>query len=527
MEDGDKSENRDEKIDPKFYEPVVYKKRWLMLLLFSSATLLNAFQWIHLSIIADNVVYFWNGSLPNDPDQKNLAVAWLAMVYMLSYIPLIFPATWLLDRYGLRVSVILGAVLNAIGAWLKCVSVQLSEPVGVNTTAALSAFPILMFAQTICAFCEVALLGIPAQLAVTWFGEKEVPLATAIGVFGWNSHRLRNVTQQAVDTFAAVKRGFQNLFYGGAVVITVDLLLIIIFYKEQPDQAPSRAQFARQQQRAMTTRFYSKGDIDGGRSENSLSISPSPHFCSSSLNNVSIITAFDPEDTGYKAALVGLLKNCSFGLLNICYGVNTAVYYASGTLLNVILLAHYPTEQVAIGWIGFTMVVAGVIGSIVAGVVLERTGQYRRVLIIFYVLSVLSFGFYVGSIYIGHISVIFFSIFLLGFFPAGCLPLGVEYAAEITYPVNEGVSSGILNMTAHLFGIFLTLVSTVLINRYNGFVSNLFMLVIMVVATMPTFFLKDDLKRQRAQQKATEQSEPDLSVDDVIRDGYFRNETHA
>nr|VZI46163.1 unnamed protein product [Spirometra erinaceieuropaei] len=312
-----------------------------------------------------------------------------------------------------------------------------------------------------------------------------------------------NFTQQAVDTFAAIRRGFQELFYGGAIVITIDLLLIIVFYKEQPEQAPSRAQYARQQQKAKAALFDSKDDNDKGRSENNLSIAPSPTYCPSSLNNVSIITAFDPVDTGYKAALVGLLKNCSFGLLNICYGVNTAVFYASGALLNVILLAYYPTEQVAIGWIGFTMVIAGVIGSIVAGVVLERTGLYRRVLIIFYVLSVLSFGFYVGSIYIGHIGVIFFSIFLLGFFPAGCLPLGVEYAAEITYPVNEGVSSGILNMTAHVFGIFFTLVSTLLINQYNGFVANLFMLVIMVVATMPTFFLKDDLKRQRAQQKVS------------------------
>ena len=45
------------------------------------------------------------------------------MVYMLAYVPLIFPVTWLLDRKGLRVVGILGATLNAVGAWLKCASV--------------------------------------------------------------------------------------------------------------------------------------------------------------------------------------------------------------------------------------------------------------------------------------------------------------------------------------------------------------------------------------------------------------------
>ncbi|VDL97975.1 unnamed protein product [Schistocephalus solidus] len=102
------------------------------------------------------------------------------------------------------------------------------------------------------------------------------------------------------------------------------------------------------------------------------------------------------------------------------------------------------------------------------------------------------------------------------FFQSGFLPLGFEYAAEITYPANEGLSSGLLNMTAHIIGIFLTLVSTVLINQYDGLAANLFMLVTMVLAAIPTFFLKDDLKRQRAQQKVKELSEPDLSVYEAV-----------
>ncbi|BHF81553.1 Feline leukemia virus subgroup C receptor-related protein 2 [Sparganum proliferum] len=493
-----------------------------MLLLFASASMLNAFQWSHLNIVADNVVYFWNGSLPADPYQQNLSVAWLAMIYMLSYIPLIIPATWLLDRYGLRVSVILGAVLNAIGAWLKCVSVQLSEPVGVRTTAALSSFPILMFGQTICSFCEVALLGIPAQLAVTWFGEKEVGVALGFGISPLivpplESFAKKNTTQQASDMFVEVRRGFQYLLYGGAVVITIDLLLILIFYKERPKKAPSRAQYARLlwlQQGGGLAQIDSNGDMAVERSETpqgspSRSASPSP-------SNVNAISDISPEAPGYKAAIVQLLKNCSFDLLNICYGVNIAVYFAVGTLLNVILLVHYPTEQVAIGWIGFTMVISGLVGSIVAGVVMERTGHYRRVVIIFYALSVVSFGFYIGSIYTRQISVIFFAMFMLGFFQSGFLPLGVEYAAEITYPVNEGLSSGILNMTEHICGIFITLVSTVLFNQYGGLAANLFMLATLVLAAIPSFFLKDDLKRQRAQQKATSDLESDQSVIETV-----------
>lgn len=35
-------------------------------------------------------------------------VWWTSMIYMLMYIPLILPATWILDKYGLRLVVLLG-----------------------------------------------------------------------------------------------------------------------------------------------------------------------------------------------------------------------------------------------------------------------------------------------------------------------------------------------------------------------------------------------------------------------------------
>ena len=42
----------------------VYKRRWLILFLFTSYSFLNAYQWIHLNIISEKVLAFWNQSLP-------------------------------------------------------------------------------------------------------------------------------------------------------------------------------------------------------------------------------------------------------------------------------------------------------------------------------------------------------------------------------------------------------------------------------------------------------------------------------
>lgn len=152
--------------------PKIYRRRWFMLALFVTYSFSNAYQWIHLNIIGNIVIKFYNESLPSDSFQKETAIDWLSMIYMLSYIPLIFPATWLLERKGLRVAVICGALLNALGAWLKCACLSPDR------------FPVLMCAQTICAIAQIFILGIPAHLAAVWFGPDQVSTATSIGVFG-------------------------------------------------------------------------------------------------------------------------------------------------------------------------------------------------------------------------------------------------------------------------------------------------------------------------------------------------------
>jgi len=153
-------------------ETQIYFKRWIILAVFCFISGLNAFNWIEYSIIQDVVIVFYNQSLPSDEAAKFDAVTWFSMVYMLCYIPLVFPAMFLLDRKGLKLSCILGALLTAVGACLKCAAVRPDL------------FGVAMAAQTICAIGQAFTLGIPARLSALWFGPTEIATATSIGVFG-------------------------------------------------------------------------------------------------------------------------------------------------------------------------------------------------------------------------------------------------------------------------------------------------------------------------------------------------------
>lgn len=152
------------KLPPCTVETQLYFRRWIVLVLFVLNSMMNAFQWIEYSIITGIICHYYNV----DPN----AVNWTSMVYMVTYIPLIFPASWLLGRKGLRFTVLLGSFGTAAGAWIKCGSVSRDR------------FWVTMIGQTLCGISQIFILGIPSHLAAFWFGPKEVSTACAIGVFG-------------------------------------------------------------------------------------------------------------------------------------------------------------------------------------------------------------------------------------------------------------------------------------------------------------------------------------------------------
>ncbi|QQP55268.1 Uncharacterized protein FKW44_008400, partial [Caligus rogercresseyi] len=63
----------------------VYPKRWMILALFVAYSASNAFQWTQLVIITS--------ILEKHYGVGSLAISWTSIIYMATYIPLIFPAS--------------------------------------------------------------------------------------------------------------------------------------------------------------------------------------------------------------------------------------------------------------------------------------------------------------------------------------------------------------------------------------------------------------------------------------------------
>ncbi|EDL13012.1 heme transporter FLVCR1 isoform 2 [Mus musculus] len=203
-----------------------------------------------------------------------------------------------------------------------------------------------------------------------------------------------------------------------------------------------------------------------------------------------------PEEYSYKSSIWNLCRNIPFVLLLVSYGIMTGAFYSISTLLNQIILTYYVGEEVNAGRIGLTLVVAGMVGSILCGLWLDYTKTYKQTTLIVYVLSFIGMLIFTFTLNLGYIIVVFFTGGILGFFMTGYLPLGFEFAVEITYPESEGMSSGLLNTAAQILGIFFTLAQGKITTDYNSpEAGNIFLCAWMFVGIILTALIKSDLRR--------------------------------
>lgn len=414
----------------------VYKIRWLMLALFVGFSASNSIQWIQFSIIADVVVNYYGVSTN--------WVDWTSMIYMVLYIPFIFPGSYLLEKLGLRKAVIIGMIGTCAGSWIKVGAVHPDR------------FWLAFIGQSIVALSQVFVLSVPARLAAVWFGPSQVSSACSIGVFGnqlgiASGFLLPPMIVQNTDDHETTTRQFYTLFFSVSALTSVLLILILIFFKNAPETPPSYA--AAQQEKG--------------------------------------------EEINFVLSLKNLVKNRSYMFLLNAYGINVGIFYAISTLLNQIILQYYPGASADAGRIGLVIVVAGMVGSVVCGIILDRYHKFKETTLVVYACSLLGMIAYTFTLSRG-IYVVYVVSALLGFFMTGLLPVGFELAAELTYPEPEGTSAGLLNAASQVYGIAFTNIYSVILYDVGDAWANITMCVMLVVGTVLTALIGSDLRRQAA-----------------------------
>ena len=191
----------------------VYGYRWVVQLVFMFAIIMNQLLWITFAPITGNAAEFYGVS--------DLSIGLLSMSFMVVYIVVSIPASWVIDNYGIRVGVGIGAVLTGIFGLMRGL-------VADNYT-------LVLVAQIGIAVGQPFILNAITKVAARWFPLQE--RATASG-FGSLAIYLGIAAGMLLTPFLTLQIGIESMLLIYGIVAVGAAVLFITFAREHPPTPP-------------------------------------------------------------------------------------------------------------------------------------------------------------------------------------------------------------------------------------------------------------------------------------------------
>ncbi|KYQ54727.1 Feline leukemia virus subgroup C receptor-related protein 2 [Trachymyrmex zeteki] len=437
----------------------VYKKRWLMLIIYMIYSGVNTSQWIEYSIITNVVTRYYGVS--------SMMVDWTSMLYMALYATFIFPASYVTDKCGLRWTTIIGASINCLGAWIKTFSIQSDR------------FYIVFIGQSIVALAQTMVLPLPGRLAAQWFPPTQLSTATSLGIFGTQlgialGFLLGPIIVKNHNNLDDIGKDLTRLCWMIAIVSTIVLALVLTLFQNGPKLPPSE------------TRALQKLNRTEKREE---FIGPIKRLC----------------------------RNKNYIMLCNSYGLNVGVLNAVSTLLNQIFLTHFENGEEDAGRIGLAIILTGMAGSVSFGIILDKTHKFKQTAMTVYFLTFCGQILFTVFTCMGIKWMVYVSAIFLGYFMSGYLAMGFDLCTEFTYPESENIPAGLLNITSSIYGIILIISLGLLMNTYGDIPVHIGLCLALLLGFILTAITKDEQRRQDARKKAQYEgiARIEKNVDDV------------
>ena len=188
-----------------------------------------------------------------------------------------------------------------------------------------------------------------------------------------------------------------------------------------------------------------------------------------------------------------LVKNYNFMKMLFHYSLYYGIYTCMGAIINN-LVSPYNFGSKSSSLFGGSFILAGVVSSFVVSTMVDKTKKY---LLFYRVLSIASLVFAGGIAITLPTRKVFWvniNIALLGASLVPIIPLGFSFSVELTHPVSEAMSNGVIVFTAQLLGFGMTYLGTYLAGIEPLYCLGLFSS-LMFLGILSSFFIKEDLRR--------------------------------
>lgn len=387
--------------------------RWIILTFYMLVNISAQILWIsYAPVTLAAVVYYGVGESE---------IIFMSTIFMIIYIPVSFIASWFINRFGFRIGVGLGAILNGLFGFLRFIA-------GPNYLLAL-------ISQIIIAIGQPVLLNSVTLLSANWFPQSERTTATGLSVVSsLLGVALGMILTPLIVTFSDIST---MLFIYGLFSLIVGILFPLLAKNK-------------------------------------------PYFSS--------LTKSNQDKLSLKKELSLLLSNKLFWILIINFFISLGAFNMVTTYIELIIVPR-GLSSIDAGILGGLLLLGGIIGTILLAPLSDKLHKRRLLIITSNLIAVI--GIFVLT-FTSNIVVfnLFGFLYGIGLLSAG--PLVLEYAVEITKPVPEASSNGILMVVGAISGIIFIIGFERFTTPSGDYFPALIILSILsLISFVLTFFIKD------------------------------------
>ncbi len=187
--------------------------RWIILLAILPIIISTEMMWLTLAPISSLATKFYH--------VNSLSIDMLSVSYMIMFILFSIPASWVVDKFGYRYSLITGALLTAVFGVVRAIYAR--------------NFTVVLIAQFIIAIGQPFLLNISTKVPANWFPVYE--RSTAAGILTMAQY-VGFAIPMLLTPALAENQGIPVVLRIFAVIAVISAVISIIFTREKPRITP-------------------------------------------------------------------------------------------------------------------------------------------------------------------------------------------------------------------------------------------------------------------------------------------------
>ncbi len=404
--------------------------RWVVLTVLMLVTFVVSVQWLTHAAVVRPAEVFYKGQV--DP-ASFLNIDFLALSYMLIFLAMSFPASYIIDTYGIKTGLTIGSLMIGVFSITKAIFASTFKGVVISQIGLAIAQPLILNAVT--------------AVTVRWFPFSERGLAAGLAVL---AQYLGIIVAMLVTPLLVGSNpelvnygtGFERMLWIYGVLSLISSLALIILIKEHPENFK--------------------------------------------LPNQDLLQ-------GFGKGVLDILRNRDMQITMILFFVGLGIFNAVSSMTDRI--SEMAGVKDSDGLIGGIMLTGGIIGALILPLLSDKFQKRKLFLVICLIGMVpgifgLSFagdlGLNPGNTY----SVLLFSSFILGFFVMSAGPIAFQYAAEVSHPAPESASQGILLWTGQLSGMLFVAGMSIDNNAHLESFMSAFA-ILSIFALVSVFFLRE------------------------------------